>query len=127
MGAAALLADPILRAELLGAHLRGPVVRGACGCDAAVLVVRLPNAREVVLDAEEVMPPGPCPLCKQIEQRGHDRGWCWRCGGTGVIGHALPQPAIRVDADGRAYIFKGRRQRGDAVYRLHLCDVRGGG
>lgn len=69
------------------------------------------------------MPPGPCPLCKQIEQRGHDRGWCWRCGGTGILGDPLPQPGVALNADGRARVYRGRRFKGEAVHRIHPCGL----
>lgn len=87
------------------------------------MLVQLPGHRFVIIDAAEVIPPQPCPLCKQIEQRGHDRGWCWRCAGTGVIGDPLPQPGIALGPDGRARVFGGRRNQGEAVHRLHPCPL----
>lgn len=118
----AAAADQPAPADQLGRHPHPPVIRGVCPtCGAAVLVVRLEGQRVVVLEAQEVAPPQRCPLCRTIEARGQKRGpWCWRCGGTGVIGEALPEPAVRLGPEGEARVYAGEREVGEAVHRLHL-------
>jgi hypothetical protein len=98
-------------------------MREACdACGGTVVVAHLPGTRAVALDAEEVCPPTRCPLCRQVESRGHERGpWCHRCGGTGIVGDPLPQPGVCLDADGRARVYAGRRRAGEAVHRIHRC------
>jgi hypothetical protein len=92
-------------------------------CAMPVVVVELmATGVTVVLDADEVLPPTPCPLCRLIESRGQRRGaWCWRCGGTGVVGSALPEPGVAIDKHGHGRIFQGKRRTGEAVHRLHPC------
>lgn len=99
--------------------------RWECECGEEVLGLDLPNGVRVVVDVQEVTPPGRCPLCAAVETRGQDRGpWCWRCGGTAVVGEPLPQPAIALDPYGRARVFKGRRRKGEAIHRLHPCALK---
>lgn len=101
----------------------GPV-RGACpGCGEEVLVVELVlTGRDVVLDPAEVLPTSPCPLCRSVESSGRDAGaWCWRCGGTRVVGEPLPEPGVCIDQHGHARSFRGFRRKGEAVHRPHRC------
>lgn len=102
-----------------------PPHEGYCGCGAETLVVWVAGV-EVILDRAEVLEPYPCPLCAQVEAKGHTRGACWRCGGSKVLGESFPVRGVLVDEDGRARSFRGGAERpaaGDAVHRLHACVV----
>ena len=85
-------------------------------------MVELADGQDVAVEAEEIMPPTPCPLCRAVESRGHSRGhWCFRCGGTGVVGEALPEPGVAIDPAGRARVYAGERAVGEAVHSVHRC------
>lgn len=108
--------------EVLGPHADGPIKRGACGCGEAVVVARLNGERAVVLDAREVLPPSPCPLCRALRSRSLEPGaFCWRCGGTEVVGDPLPEPGVAVGPEGGARVYDGSRRVGEAVHRIHDC------
>lgn len=99
------------------------VTRVACGCGERVLIVKLGGSL-ILVDAEEVVPVQDCPLCRAIKTRGQKPGnWCWRCGGTEVIGEPLPVPAVGLLDSGMARAFDGARVAGEAVHRLHLHDA----
>lgn len=96
------------------------VTRVTCGCGERVLLVRLAG-NLILVDADEVVPVQPCPLCRAIKTRGQQPGsWCYRCGGTQVIGEPLPVPAVGILDTGQALPFDGGRVVGEAVHRLHL-------
>lgn len=119
--AAAVAQEASAPRQAAGPHQQGPVKRGRCGCGSDVLIVRLEGQRVVTLELEEVLPPMPCPLCRMILTRGQNPGpWCWRCGGTRMVGEPLPEPGVALGPDGAARVFSGRRRTGEAVHRLHL-------
>lgn len=97
--------------------------RGACpSCSADVLIVELADGHDVVLEPREVMPRHRCPICAQIEDKGHRRSDCVRCGLTGYLGERLPDVGgVRVDGEGVGRAYRGRRGEYEAVHRRHVC------
>jgi hypothetical protein len=106
-----------------GLRVQEAVTREWCeDCGELVLAIVLPKPSRIVLaQIGEVQPSARCPLCAHIKRRGHEPGWCFKCGGTGWTGTALPQPGVAIGPDGSARLFKGRRREGEAVHALHEC------
>lgn len=94
-----------------------------CGADVVLVELVADGGTEevAVVELGEVLEAGPCPLCAQVEGRGHERGHCWRCGGSRVVGEVLPAHGVAIDESGRGRRLRGRPRRGEGVHRVHVC------
>lgn len=106
--------------QLAGLEVLAPF-RGDCPtCGLEVLALEL-DGLEVVVDVVEVLERFPCPMCAQVAARGHRRKGCSRCGETGWLGEGLPLRGVLLDGDGRARVYVGERDDGEAVHLFHAC------
>lgn len=115
-------------------------------CGADVLAAVTEGGLRVLMEAAEILPRLPCPVCKprgrnaSPRQRDYSLS-CWRCGDTGLVGEDLKGVlAVGVDEKGIARLFvlgrrregvpprqgsspnpDGFRRLGESLHRAHMC------